>query len=108
MGEMEPDAWQVIEIEEGEMKICNVKLKNDPNLQVFWPLTRKPEVRKLENINRSVNRYAATRFRQQSQPFAYIREGPAQTIIRIRKKILTSIEGGGKDDEKMDDGYRNA
>jgi hypothetical protein len=48
MGGMEPDAWQVIELEEGEMKLCNVKLKNDPNLQVFWPHTRKPEVRKLE------------------------------------------------------------
>ncbi|GFZ84381.1 hypothetical protein GCM10008018_33180 [Paenibacillus marchantiophytorum] len=41
--------WQVVEIEEGEMKLCNVKLKNDPNLLVFWPHTRKPEVRKLEN-----------------------------------------------------------
>ncbi|NOU76479.1 hypothetical protein GC098_34840 [Paenibacillus sp. LMG 31458] len=48
MGGMESDAWQVTELEEGEMKLCNVKLKNDPNLQVFWPLTRKPEVRKLE------------------------------------------------------------
>lgn len=45
---MEPDAWHVIELEEGEMKLCNVKLKNDPNLHVFWPPTRKPEVRKLE------------------------------------------------------------
>lgn len=40
--------WQIIELEEGEMKLCNVKLKNDPSLQVFWPPTRKPEVRKLE------------------------------------------------------------
>ncbi|SDN00890.1 hypothetical protein SAMN04487897_101779 [Paenibacillus sp. yr247] len=41
--------WQVIEFEEGEMKLCNVKLKNDPHLQVFWLPTRKPEIRKLEN-----------------------------------------------------------
>jgi hypothetical protein len=40
--------WQIIELEEGEMKLCNVKLKNDPSLRVFWPQTRKPEVRKLE------------------------------------------------------------
>lgn len=45
---IELDAWHVIELEEGEMKLCNVKLKNDPKLQVFWPPTRKPEVRKLE------------------------------------------------------------
>ncbi|KQX69104.1 hypothetical protein [Paenibacillus sp. Root444D2] len=48
IGGMETDAWHVTELEEGEMKLCNVKLKNDPNLQVFWPLTRKPEVRKPE------------------------------------------------------------
>lgn len=46
--EKEPEAWQVIELEEGEMKLCNVKLKNDPSLHVFWLLTQKPEVRKLE------------------------------------------------------------
>lgn len=46
----DPSHWQVIEMEENEMKICNVKLKNSPLLQLFWPsLTRKPEVRKLEN-----------------------------------------------------------
>ncbi|MBP1961016.1 hypothetical protein [Paenibacillus aceris] len=41
--------WQVIELEESEMKLCNVKLKNDVNLSVIWLPTRKPEVRKLEN-----------------------------------------------------------
>ncbi|MZQ81494.1 hypothetical protein GQF01_05045 [Paenibacillus sp. 5J-6] len=44
-----PEQWQVIELEEGEMKLCNVKLRNDPNLSVGWLSTRKPEVRKLEN-----------------------------------------------------------
>ncbi|MDD9270379.1 hypothetical protein ACFPES_25305 [Paenibacillus sp. GCM10023248] len=43
------EEWQVIELEESEMKICNVKLKNDPALQLFWSSDRKPEVRKLEN-----------------------------------------------------------
>lgn len=43
-----PEYWQVIELEEGEMKLCNVKLRNDPSLTVCWLPTRKPEVRKLE------------------------------------------------------------
>ncbi|OCT13732.1 hypothetical protein A8709_19315 [Paenibacillus pectinilyticus] len=42
--------WQLIELEENEMKICNVKLRNSAQLQLFWSFaTRKPEVRKLEN-----------------------------------------------------------
>ncbi|MEC0231474.1 hypothetical protein [Paenibacillus alba] len=45
----ETDQWQIYTLEEGEMKLCNVKLKNDPHLQVFWPHTRKPDVRKLVN-----------------------------------------------------------
>ncbi|MCY9659126.1 hypothetical protein P5G65_21770 [Paenibacillus chondroitinus] len=44
-----PEDWQVIELEDGEMKLCNVKLKNDPNLSICWLPTRKPELRKLEN-----------------------------------------------------------
>lgn len=43
------EEWEVFELEEAEMKLCNVKLKNDPKLQVFWSSTRKPEIRKLEN-----------------------------------------------------------
>jgi hypothetical protein len=43
-----PEDWHIIELEEGEMKLCNVKLKNDPSLSVCWLPTRKPEVRKLE------------------------------------------------------------
>jgi hypothetical protein len=47
---IKPSSWQVIELEENEMKICNVKLRNSYQLQLFWSsLTRKPEVRKLEN-----------------------------------------------------------
>ncbi|MDR6552725.1 hypothetical protein [Paenibacillus qinlingensis] len=45
----DPDSWQVIEWEESEMKISNVKLKNSSVWQLFWSgITRKPEVRKLE------------------------------------------------------------
>lgn len=46
----ESSRWQVIEMEENEMKISNVKLRNSALLQLFWSsITRKPEVRKLEN-----------------------------------------------------------
>lgn len=45
-----PDSWQVIELEENEMKIGNVKLKNSPQWRLFWSsITRKAEARKLEN-----------------------------------------------------------
>ncbi|NOU68546.1 hypothetical protein GC096_31430 [Paenibacillus sp. LMG 31461] len=46
----DPSSWQVIELEENEMKIGNVKLKNSPQWRLFWSsLTRKAEARKLEN-----------------------------------------------------------
>ncbi|WNR46735.1 hypothetical protein [Paenibacillus roseipurpureus] len=45
----EPSQWQLMEIQENEMKICNVKLRNSAQWQLYWSLeTRKPEVRKLE------------------------------------------------------------
>jgi hypothetical protein len=40
------ESWNVIEIEEGQMKICNVKLKNDPQNVVYWLETKKAEVRR--------------------------------------------------------------
>ncbi|WP_171685911.1 hypothetical protein [Paenibacillus planticolens] len=43
------EEWQIIELEEREMKLCNVKLKNDANHALFWLPTRKSEVRKVEN-----------------------------------------------------------
>ncbi|MNY73600.1 hypothetical protein D3C86_2124270 [compost metagenome] len=46
----DPGNWTVIELEENEMKIGNVKLRNSPQMQLFWSsLTRKAEARKLEN-----------------------------------------------------------
>ncbi|MFD0698292.1 hypothetical protein ACFQZT_29890 [Paenibacillus sp. GCM10027628] len=42
----EVDEWDLTELEESEMKICNVRLKNDPDLELFWTATRKPEVKK--------------------------------------------------------------
>ncbi|WP_205516320.1 hypothetical protein [Paenibacillus sp. SYP-B3998] len=41
--------WSIIELEEGEMKLCNVKLKNDPELLVFWGEARKPTIQRLGN-----------------------------------------------------------
>jgi hypothetical protein len=48
-GILEPTKWNIIELEEGEMKLCNVKLKNDPDYLLFWSDARKPEVRRREN-----------------------------------------------------------
>ncbi|MFC5448432.1 hypothetical protein [Paenibacillus aestuarii] len=45
-GEMDADVWEIMELEEGEMKLCNVRLRNDPAYQLFWNEARKPEVRK--------------------------------------------------------------
>ena len=46
----DPTNWAVIELEENEMKIGNVKLRNSPQMQLFWSsITRKAEARKLEN-----------------------------------------------------------
>lgn len=39
-----PSLWKVIEIEESQMKICNVKLKNDPDNLVYWNASNRPEV----------------------------------------------------------------
>lgn len=39
--------WQVIEMDEGLMKLGNVKLKNDLNLELYWGNEgQRPEVRK--------------------------------------------------------------
>ena len=47
---VDPSSWHVIEMEENEMKRCNVKLRNSPQLQLFWSAAiRKPEIRKVEN-----------------------------------------------------------
>jgi hypothetical protein len=32
----EPDAWKLLELSENQLKLCNVKLKNDPRLVLFW------------------------------------------------------------------------
>lgn len=46
----EPNLWQLIEMEENEMKICNVRLRNSTQYQLYWSSqSRKPDVRRLEN-----------------------------------------------------------
>ncbi|MBD0380265.1 hypothetical protein [Paenibacillus sedimenti] len=45
-GIKEPEEWGIILLEEGEMKLCNVKLRNDPNFLLYWNDARKPEVRR--------------------------------------------------------------
>jgi len=46
-GESDAAGWEVWELEEGEMKLCNVRLRNDPANQLYWNDSRKPEVRKI-------------------------------------------------------------
>ncbi|MEW9697628.1 hypothetical protein [Paenibacillus sp. SI8] len=41
--------WNILELEEGEMKLCNVRLRNDPASLLFWREDRKPEIRHREN-----------------------------------------------------------
>lgn len=38
--------WHVIEIEEGQMKICNVKLKNNSDHVIYWTAEGKADVRR--------------------------------------------------------------
>ena len=45
MGDI-PEDWQLIEIEDNQMKIYNVRLKNDANLELFLDETGKPHVKK--------------------------------------------------------------
>lgn len=40
------DMWELMEIEESQMKIYNVKLKNDPSLKLFLDEQQKPFVSK--------------------------------------------------------------
>ncbi|TXK75920.1 hypothetical protein [Paenibacillus sp. N3.4] len=49
VGMKENGEWAIFELEEREMKLCNVKLKNDPNYELIWQDTRKPLVRIVEN-----------------------------------------------------------
>jgi hypothetical protein len=39
------EAWEIFELQEGQMKICNVKLKNNPALQLYWSEEGKAEVK---------------------------------------------------------------
>jgi hypothetical protein len=48
MGDIAED-WQLIEIEDQQMKIYNVRLKNDPNFELFLDETNRPFVKKQEN-----------------------------------------------------------
>lgn len=40
----DPAAWGVISLEERELKLCNVKLKNDPRLTLYWRADRRADV----------------------------------------------------------------
>ncbi|MBP1991245.1 hypothetical protein [Paenibacillus eucommiae] len=39
-------AWKIIEMEEGQMKLGNVKLKNDPSYVLFWDEGDRPRAEK--------------------------------------------------------------
>jgi hypothetical protein len=30
------EAWELLELTENQLKMCNVKLKNDPRLSLYW------------------------------------------------------------------------
>jgi len=45
----DPASWQMLELEEQQMKICNVRLKNDPGLALYWGADAKPDIRKIPN-----------------------------------------------------------
>jgi tellurite resistance-related uncharacterized protein len=47
-GILDPQAWQIVEMEESQMKISNVKLKNDPAYLLYWNESQRPEARKSE------------------------------------------------------------
>ncbi|MNI22060.1 hypothetical protein D3C73_756060 [compost metagenome] len=40
------EGWEIVEMEEGLMKISNVRLKNDPNQVIYWDLLGKPELKR--------------------------------------------------------------
>jgi hypothetical protein len=42
----DPETWKMVEMHESTMKISNVKLKNDPNLLLFWEQNERPAARK--------------------------------------------------------------
>ncbi len=44
--EAEPDNWEIWEIDEKELKLFNVRLKNDPSNQLFLDDAGRPAVRK--------------------------------------------------------------
>lgn len=41
-----PDDWELFELEESKLKLCNVKLNNNPNRRLYWEpdgrLTARP------------------------------------------------------------------
>ncbi|MCD1257726.1 hypothetical protein B5M42_002585 [Paenibacillus athensensis] len=45
----DPAPWLVLELTEQQMKIGNVRLKNDPGLMLFWGSDGKPDIRKIPN-----------------------------------------------------------
>lgn len=44
-GRSEEDEWQVLKVEETQLKLLNVKLKNNPKLKVYMDADGKTEVR---------------------------------------------------------------
>jgi hypothetical protein len=40
----DPESWRVLEMEESQMKISNVKLKNDPHYILHWKENERPTV----------------------------------------------------------------
>ncbi|MGG1551230.1 hypothetical protein [Paenibacillus ferrarius] len=43
-GVVDASSWELLHLDEREMKLCNVKLRNDPRLSLYWQVDRKPEV----------------------------------------------------------------
>jgi hypothetical protein len=35
-GETDIESWELLELSENQLKMCNVKLKNDPRLMIHW------------------------------------------------------------------------
>jgi hypothetical protein len=46
-GVPDPESWRVAEMEEGQMKISNVKLKNDPGYILHWKENERPTATKI-------------------------------------------------------------
>ena len=44
-GVTETEEWELLEIEDHKLKICNVKLKNDMQRKLYWDNEGKPEIR---------------------------------------------------------------